>query len=336
MQKKVWLLFILSLVFYGLIHLSGHLPGLLHGKFTLVDERPAAARLLDLVADLSISFLFSLSTYILFYYYYPGRRFVLLVAGLLVASALLFLLGFAWNRTMDEHPASISRYFRANALYNVLYVILGMVFYFVRYSRYRELQEKELQLQVRNAELSYLRSQINPHFLFNNLNNIYSLVYRGSDEALNAIAGLSDLLRYMLYNQTETVPLQKEIDCIEKYIKLQQLRYEVPTSLQVSYPQQPVQISIPPLLLIPFIENAFKHGAPSADEQWLSVTIAVDNHSLTFESVNKIGVGNKDQTGGIGIENVKKRLELLYPGRHTLQISNHEDLFTVKLQIHDA
>jgi two-component system LytT family sensor kinase len=336
MQKKVWLLFILSLVFYGLIHLSGHLPGLLHGKFTLVDERPAAERAISLIADLSLSFLFSLFTYISFYYYYPGKRFVLLVVGVLAASALLFLLGFVWNRTMEEYPATISRYFRANALYNVLYVILGVVFYFVRYSRYRELQEKEMQLQVRNAELSYLRSQINPHFLFNNLNNIYSLVYRGSDEALNAIAGLSDLLRYMLYNQTETVPLQKELDCIDKYIKLQQLRYEEPTIITVKYPYEPAPVSIPPLLLIPFIENAFKHGAPSANEQWLSVTITVDNHTLTFESENQIGTGNKDQTGGIGIENVKKRLGLLYPGRHSLQISKHDNLFNVKLQIHHA
>jgi two-component system LytT family sensor kinase len=336
MQKKLWLLFILSLVFYGVIHLTGHLPGMLHGKFTLVDERPLANRALSLGADMSLAFLYSLFTYLVLYYYYPGKRFAQLVTGLMVASALLFILGFAWNRAMDEHPATLSRYFRANVLYEVLYMVLATVFYFVRYSRYRELLEKDLQLQVRNAELSYLRSQINPHFLFNNLNNIYSLVYRGSDEALNAIAGLSDLLRYMLYNQTDTVALQQEISCIEKYIKLQQLRYEEPTKIQLIYPAESVQISVPPLLLIPFVENAFKHGAPSPDQQWLSITIAADHKTLVVESINKIGVGNKDQTGGIGIENVKKRLELLYPGRHTLTISNRDNLFTVKLQIHYA
>jgi two-component system LytT family sensor kinase len=335
MKRKIWLLFILSIVFYSAIHLSGHVPGLLQGKFTYVDERPFPQQLQTLTVDLLLAFLFSLSTYLFFFYSYPAKKYVLLTFGLPVSFLFIFLAGFGWNQTMSLHPEGLVRFFRNNILFDILYVIRGVVFYFVRYSRQRELQEKELQLQVRNAELSFLRSQVNPHFLFNNLNNIYSLVYRGSSEALNAIDGLSELLRYMLYNQSETIILNQEITYIEKFIALQQLRYESPTQIKISYPEEQLKVNIPPLLLIPFIENAFKHGAPSTEEIWLWVHIAFKQNTLSFECINKIGQNHKDQTGGIGIENVSKRLELLYPGRHSLQTLVQDDLFTVKLKLND-
>lgn len=323
----------LSLAFYIAIHLSGHLPGLLHGQFTYVDERPLASQLLSLIVDLFLSFLFSLSVYLCFYHFYPGKKYMLLLPSLLGSFLIVFFFGYVWNQAMGPYPAGISRYFRNNILFDAMYTILGVVFYFVRYSRHRELQEKELQLQVRNAELSLLRAQINPHFLFNNLNNIYSLVYRGSGEALNAIAGLSELLRYMLYNQSETIALSQELSYIEKFIALQQLRYESPTLIKMSYPEEKSQVVIPPLLLIPFLENAFKHGAPSMEQEWLWANIGFIQNTLTFECTNKVGFGHKDQTGGIGIENVRKRLELLYPKRHSLDISHQDDLFTVKLKL---
>jgi len=335
MKRKIWLLFILSIVFYSAIHISGHIPGLFQGKFTYVDERPFPQQLMALTIDLLLSFLFSLSTYLFFFYNYPAKKYALLVLGLLISTAFIFLLGFAWNKTMSLYPEALNRFFRNNILFDLLYVILGLVFYFVRYSRQRELQEKELQLQVRNAELSFLRSQVNPHFLFNNLNNIYSLVYRGSAEALNAIAGLSELLRYMLYNQSEAINLNQEITYIDKFIALQQLRYESPSQVKISYPAGQLNVEIPPLLLIPFIENAFKHGAPSTEEVWLWIHIALDRNTLNFECINKIGQVHKDQTGGIGIENVSKRLELLYLGRHSLQTLVQDNLFTVKLKLND-
>ena len=146
-----------------------------------------------------------------------------------------------------------------------IFIIYGIVFYFIRYSYYKELQQRELLLQNRQSELSFLRSQINPHFLFNSLNNIYSLAYQQSERVLPAIAGLSDLLRYMLYDANEKVPLEKELEYIRKYIDLQRLRFEQPVKAEFIVPAIPAKFLIPPLLLIPFVENAFKHGEFSND-----------------------------------------------------------------------
>jgi two-component system LytT family sensor kinase len=136
------------------------------------------------------------------------------------------------------------------------------------------LQQVQLQLQNRQTELSFLRSQVNPHFLFNNLNNIYALVYEQSSQALPAIAGLSELLRYMLYNTSETVLLSTELNYIEKYIELQQLRFERPSLISANQNCSDENSKIPPLLLIPFIENAFKHGQTSLKRTWLKWEIS--------------------------------------------------------------
>jgi sensor histidine kinase YesM len=179
-----------------------------------------------------------------------------------------------------------------------------------------------------------LRSQINPHFLFNSLNNIYSLVYHGSDQALTAIAGLSDLLRYMLYDAAEKVPLRTEMEYIEKYIGLQQLRFEHPIKVTVREEGDIRGIFVPPLLLIPFVENAFKHG--DLDNGGISVFISNSRQKTLFHCTNRKGLHRRDAGGGIGLENVKRRLSLLYPGKHEFSVDNGPVNFTINLElIHD-
>jgi LytS/YehU family sensor histidine kinase len=212
-------------------------------------------------------------------------------------------------------------------------VLYAVIFYFIRYAYYRELQQKELQMQNRNAELMFLRSQVNPHFLFNSLNNIYSLVYANSVLALPAIAGLSDLLRYMLYHTDEKVAIEKELEYIRKYISLQKLRYDRAILADMYVNGSTEGIYIAPLVLIPFIENAFKHGDFTENNQGLVITIQIDQHKLVVFCMNKKGDQQKDNSGGIGLENVKRRLELLYPGKHTLRIDDLEDTFTVNLEL---
>jgi two-component system LytT family sensor kinase len=334
MKKKTGLLVITFLAFYALIHLGRYLPDLYNGKFSLVDERSYDQRLFSLIVDLVMAFLFTFSAYTVLFLYYPLKKYLLLTMLLIAAFVTCFIISYAGAQWQVGEHIRLSRFFRNQILYDAFYTIFALVFYFLRYSQFKELQQRELAIQNRESELSFLRSQINPHFLFNNLNNIYSLVYHKSDQSLPAISGLSELLRYMLYDTSETISLEKEIHYIEKYISLEQLRFEKPCKLLFSYPDNASQILMPPLLLIPFIENAFKHGAVAFDHTWLEISISLTPaQEILFSCTNEIGQKQKDQTGGIGIENVRKRLTLLYPGNHSLDITQEDNKFKVALKL---
>lgn len=195
------------------------------------------------------------------------------------------------------------------------------------------MQQVELQLQNRQAELSFLRSQINPHFLFNSLNNIYALMYEQNPLALSAMAELCELLRYMQYDSSEMVPIKTELNYIEKYIALQQIRFEHPSVIETKQNCTEDNAKIPPLLLIPFIENAFKHGQVDFNKSWLKLDIVSDAKTMRFQCSNLVGEKRKDQIGGIGLDNVKQRLNLLYPECHQLEIIERDNWFNVKLKL---
>ena len=328
------ILIIAFLVFYTMIHLGQYLPDLYHGKFSLVDERGYDQRLISLGADVLISFLFTFSAYYCLFGAYASRKYFLLLVTLGLSFILCFFISYLLAQWHADEQLRLSRFFRTHILYDAFYTIFGMVFYFVRYAQFKELQQKELAVQNRDAELSFLRSQINPHFLFNNLNNIYSLVYHGAEQSLAAISGLSELLRYMLYDTREIIGLNQEVQYIEKYIALEQLRFEKPCKLRFGYTPDRSQVQLPPLLLIPFIENAFKHGAVSFDKIWLDINISVSkDQRIVLCCTNDVGAKQKDQTGGIGIDNVRKRLALLYPGNHRLDIEQLNQTFKVRLEL---
>jgi two-component system LytT family sensor kinase len=334
MKKRTGLLIVAFVLFYSMIHLGRYLPDLYAGKFSLVDERPYDVRLFSLVVDMAVAFLFTFSAYYTLYLFYPAKKYFLLTLTLIASFIGCFIISYIVGHWTEADPIRLSRFFRGQILYNAFYTVFAMVFYFVRYAQFKELQERELAVQNRDAELSYLRSQINPHFLFNNLNNIYSMVYHQSDQSLAAIAGLADLLRYMLYDTSETISLEQEIHFIEKYIALEQLRFEDPTNIKFTYAGDGHKLKLPPLLLIPFIENAFKHGAVAFDHTWLDVIISTtpDNEILVC-CTNEVGSKHKDATGGIGIDNVRKRLALLYPNNHSLDIEQQHNTFKVKLKL---
>lgn len=227
---------------------------------------------------------------------------------------------------------SLLYYYIDNIFFAILYSAFGIVYFFVQSEHQHQLKQTRLMLENKQTELSFLRSQINPHFLFNSLNNVYSLVYHQSDQSLTAIAKLSDLLRYMLYDTHEKVPLQKELDYINKYMELQQMRFEhaLPASMEIT--GNPGKAHIPPLLLIPFVENAFKHGDIKNGNS-IHIKLHADEDVMRFTISNTIGHQLKDAGGGIGLENVQRRLELLYPGRHLLQVQQTKDIFEVQLEI---
>lgn len=332
MQKKLLQLIIGFVVFYYLLHIVYDLPNLLNGNPTFVWIPLRPAYLLLRICDLFLCGLFTIAPYLMLYYLYPKGKILTLIICIGLSMPLLFLLLYKFNLSFGNY-LRMRNFFFGNLLYVVTYTVFGIVFYFVRYSQFRALQQKELELNNRQSELSFLRAQINPHFLFNSLNNIYTLVYMKSDQALNAIAGFSELLRYMLYDTSDQVPLEKEVHYITQYIALQKLRFEHSIKADITVTGDPGTVQIAPLLLIPFIENAFKHGVFSENADGLIATLYITDRKIYFHCVNKVSAHEKDAGGGIGLENIKRRLALLYPDKYVLSIGEDDANFTVNLEI---
>ena len=196
---------------------------------------------------------------------------------------------------------------------------------------------KELEKQNLQSELSLLKNQVNPHFLFNTLNNIDSLVKKNPDCASQSIVELSEMMRYMLYEaNVDKVPLQKELDYIDNYLNLQKLQYFNEDLVEYAITGIPGNMEIAPMLFIPFIENAFKHCTNKEVKQAIRFSFLLEYNKIRFEAINisdKTQIISKDKTGGIGLETIKRRLEILYPNRYSLVIQEKNDLFCVSLAI---
>lgn len=187
------------------------------------------------------------------------------------------------------------------------------------------------------AQLQILRAQVHPHFLFNTLNNIFSQTQTESQKGSGMIMGLSDTLRYILYEgQKPLVPLKKELLMINEYIHLEKIRHENKLDVHVLMPDKTDNIYIAPLLLLPFIENSFKHGVDHAlQNPWVNLSVELRNTTLVMKLMNGklISHDNDKDSLGMGISNVKQRLELLYNGKYHLQVMDDDDVFIVDLSI---
>jgi sensor histidine kinase YesM len=334
MEKRQLFLLGGFVAFYYLIHIAYDMPNLVHGypQFEWLPGPPRAWLLR--IADIGLEFLFAYIPYLALCHWYPEKKNFQVVLFILIGLPLIFMLRFWLERAAMVRGLRLRTFFLDHLFMALISMVFGIIFYFIRWSRYKELQQKDLEIQNRQSELSFLRSQTNPHFLFNSLNNIYSLVYHGSDQALTAIAGLSDLLRYMLYDAAEKVPLQKELSYIEKYIGLQQLRFDHTIVVDLKTEGDLQTTLIPPLLLIPFVENAFKHG--DLNKGSLAIHLRNDAQKTYFQCTNRKGMHRKDPGGGIGLENVKRRLLLLYPGKHVFSIEDGPVNFSIHLELtHD-
>lgn len=200
-------------------------------------------------------------------------------------------------------------------------------------------EQRNIQLQKQNteAQLQLLTAQVHPHFLFNTLNNIYSQAQNESPKSSKMIMGLSDLLRYILYEGRKSlVPLDKELQMILEYINLEKLRYGNKLDLHYLVTDKTKDVYIAPLLLLPFLENCFKHGTSNMlNNPWINLTIEVKDTTLVMKLMN--GKAGADLTmpkkPGIGISNVRQRLELLYKDRHDLQIRDEDEVFIVDLKV---
>ena len=228
---------------------------------------------------------------------------------------------------------------RSHVLFPSLLVFIISTFYSIAIDRMRaeKLQQEKETVQL-GMELRFLRSQISPHFLFNVLTSLVSLARKRSDHLETSLLMLSRLMRYMLYDAGKKISLQQEVEYLESYIALQQLRFgrDVNIISNIELLPEERNTSIEPMLLIPFVENAFKHGTGYEDQPAIYINLSVRQGVLVFQVKNKFDREtdtSKDESPGIGLSNVRSRLMLLYPGRHNLLIRTDNNLFSIHLTL---
>lgn len=209
---------------------------------------------------------------------------------------------------------------------------LGIKGYF--HSRDDRRRLAELEHENLEQQLEYLRYQINPHFFMNTLNNIHALVDIDPEKAKDTILELSKMMRFVLYEgNKQSVPLSREMDFIRHYVTLMQLRYTDKVLISFDLPTEVSDRHIPPLILVNFIENAFKHGISYQHESFVETNVVVESNELRFSCRNsKLEISNEEQ-GGVGLANVRKRLNLLYGNNYVLRIHNDADVYSVELNI---
>lgn len=215
-------------------------------------------------------------------------------------------------------------------------LFVSSVYFNIKTKKSKDEELLQMKNQSLEAEKKFLKSQINPHFLFNTLNNLYSLATVKSDKTADAIQRLSEILRYSIYDsESKLVTLQKELEYIGHYIQLQSLKDEdFDSKILLKSEKVSEQLQIPPMVLLPFIENAFKHGnLATSDEAYLSIEIKTKDENLHFTCKNTIAEISqaKDKTGGIGLKNVRRRLELFYGDNFDLDIQKGSDTFLISL-----
>lgn len=270
-----------------------------------------------------------------------GAKYALEFAGMAIGFLIVYIVAKRWIADGYTHKSEFyysSRFAIGTFVTSVLVSAFVALLRF--FSEWRDLEEqrKELKNEKLIAELKFLKNQVNPHFLFNTLNNLYSLAYSQSPKTTEVISRLSQMMRYMVYDSNhDLVPLEKEIDYMQNYISLEKLRLNEVIPITFEIEGDPVQKKIAPLLLIPFLENAFKHGVSNGNpNSWVKARLVANGSQLHFEVTNSrlnhqgtAGASNS----GIGLENVRKRLDLKYPGLYNLKISSTDSQFSANLDI---
>lgn len=267
-----------------------------------------------------------------------GRYFlygVFVLSATILGSGFYLILFDSWIDFVFPGYYFIAYYgFWDITLYFFIYIFTTSLFRLAR--GYFKLQEIEKEKTI--SELKALKSQINPHFLFNSLNSIYSLARKSSDVVPQKIIQLSDLMRHIIYeSDVDFIPLGKEVEMVKNYYELQNLRTVEHDKIKLEVLGDIKGKKIAPLLFLPFVENSFKHGLKGgAEKAFVQIKIEVSGKIINFEIENSKGKLNaSDISGynGIGIDNVKKRLDLIYPGLHSLKISDNHNTYKVLLQV---
>ncbi len=266
--------------------------------------------------------------------------FAFILIGLIVCSSLLKM-NIIGRITNNPALLNIAGNWKARVYDNVMphffLVLTGAAFKLM--FDYTAMQKKmaDMAKEKAEAELSFLKSQINPHFLFNSINAVYFLIDKENKEAREALHKFSDMLRYQLYEAgDDKIPIEKEIDFLNDYVSLQKLRKDEQYKVEFTAAPDVKGFSIEPLLLVSFVENAFKHiSHHSHATNYVKVQLSKQNGTLDFVVENsKEDAIAPEKNGGIGLQNVQRRLELLYPGRYDLSIQNGAEVYTAHLKLH--
>lgn len=251
---------------------------------------------------------------------------------LILVSVLVIVLIMLTDKKFNPLPSPPFRY---ASITFIASIVLRFAFIFIlslgiaSYRRLKQTEQEKLK-----TELSFLKAQINPHFLFNTLNSIYALTVKKSDAAPESITKLSAIMRYSITEAAhDFVALDKELNYISAYIELEKLRITEKVKLTYKVDGATAGKQIAPQIFIPLIENAFKYGVSTQENSEINISIALEKNKLTVEVKNtKVRADNKTKSG-LGIENTKRRLNLLYPGKHTISIKDNEKEFLVKLEL---
>ena len=276
---------------------------------------------------------------------YFRSRAAYLVVGLILVVGLSIALHWAYPLLSGFNGRSAGQFRGGGGAAALRYLLpLGLAFLgsalfavtnfaYQQQSRVLEINSERLE-----TEMKLLKSQINPHFLFNSLNNIYTLTLLNDERGPESLLRLSNMLRYMLYEaEVGTVPLSRELDYLRNYVNLMKLKDSAGLNIRMNLDSSRPNLSVAPLVFITFVENAFKHSRIEDRETgFIDIELTTDeNGHVDFTVANNLPntAGPKDAVGGIGLDNLRKRLNLLYPGRHTFDVSNNGKTFTAHLKI---
>jgi LytS/YehU family sensor histidine kinase len=256
--------------------------------------------------------------------------------------ARIFTMWISENPINSGNPINLESLFDYNLL--PFYFEIGLITFIaitiklVRKDKDDRELKHQLEQEKMRVELFALKNQLNAHFLFNTLNNIYGLTIKKSDLAPRSVLMLSQMLNTVLYETSNQIySLQKELEFIDNYVELERLRYGVRLDVSIEKNIEYLDVQIPPMILFPFVENSFKHGVrKTSKKSWIKMCVISSLNQLDFEISNsKISVKKdlENENGGVGLENIGRRLDLLYPSRHKLIIGEYEKSYSVKLTI---
>jgi len=299
------------------------------------------------------SFIFYANTLFLMPFLLEKKKYIFYVISvLLIAVLAVTLLHFFYElsiikETLELKRAKYSfnpptqalfpRWVKSNFISFMAVLFISTIYRFILLGKKEEEQQMALQNEKLQAELKFLKSQISPHFLFNALNNIYALAFIKAEKTAETILKLSNMLRYVLYDcNIQKVPIKLEIAYILNYIDLEKIKSEEAQNIVFDYTNAVGTLKIEPMIFIPFIENSFKHSnIEEAGKGWVEICLRTEKNKIVFTCINSFNpkTSTENSAKGIGLFNVKRRLQLLYPKNHCLHIEKTENKFTVHLTV---
>lgn len=344
-QAKKWIIVLLHIIAWALLF---SLPYLLRPTYNpnqpLQKEpiNPGVKFIIDRIYNLLLIGFFYLNAVVLIPIFLYKKKYTLYIVTLLLYFAFFVTASYILliNFTEVDHFFSFRKHLFFSTFIFIFILACSIAYKTIRDKTIADNLAKEKENEFLKTELSLLRSQVSPHFMFNVLNNMVALARKKSDLLEPSLIKLSSLMRYMLYETNEEkVSLEKETDYLQSYIDLQQQRFSKKLIILVNMQTPDKFYEIEPMLLIPFVENAFKHGTGIIEQAQIDIKLSAENNFLYFKVSNNydpVSVEIKDKASGIGLTNVQRRLNLLYPGHHELKITKKDGLFVISLKINLA